>query len=164
MKKQMLLIVVLLLAITGCKDSPKSQVTTDTLETSTVGGVALAHRSDITPPVEFTAINALYRVLYPATIMSRPDFGGKVIRQLKAGQSYIVLGQVEHFWMALADVGKPELIGYVPMRAVVKSELYGQTVRTQPQYRKTRGKSTCVNVDINAKACKDRGSDTWILD
>lgn len=34
--------------------------------------------------------------MYPASLMSRPDYGGKVIRTLETGKTYVVLGQVEH--------------------------------------------------------------------
>jgi len=74
-----------------------------------------------------------------------------------------VLGQVEHFWMALADEGSEQLIGYVPMRAVIKADQYEATVRKQALRPKARKKTTCVDVDGNSKACKDSANGTWIL-
>lgn len=108
-------------------------------------------------------MNEPYRAMYPASLMSRPDYGGKVIRTLETGKTYVVLGQVEHFWMALADEGNEQLIGYVPMRAVIKADQYEATVRKQAIRPKARKKATCVDVDGNSKACKDSANGTWIL-
>lgn len=74
-----------------------------------------------------------------------------------------MLGQVEHYWMALADEGNDQLIGYVPMRAVIKADQYEATVRKQAIRPKVRKKATCVDVDGNSKACKDSANGTWIL-
>ena len=52
----------------------------------------------------------------------------------------MVLGQVEHYWMALADEGNEQLIGYVPMRAVIKADQYDAAVRKQAIRHKTRKK------------------------
>ena len=117
----------------------------------------------MTPPTEITPVNEPYRAKYPASLMSRPDFGGKVIRTLDTGKTYVVLGQVEHYWMALADEGNEQLIGYVPMRAVIKADQYDAAVRKQAIRHKTRKKATCVDVDGNSKACKDSANGTWIL-
>lgn len=105
-------------------------------------------------------MNEPYRAMYPASLMSRPDYGGKVIRTLETGKTYVVLGQVEHFWMALADEGSEQLIGYVPMRAVIKADQYEATVRKQALRPKARKKTTCVDVDGNSKACKDSANGT----
>ena len=75
----------------------------------------------------------------------------------------MVLGQVEHYWMALANEGNDQLIGYVPMRAVIKADQYEATVRKQAIRPKARKKATCVDVDGNSKACKDSANGTWIL-
>lgn len=164
MKMRTLLSVLFVFAVVGCKAPQKPALTDDTIVTSQVNGVTLTHRYAVSPPAEFTPVNVSYRALYPASLMSRPDFGGKVIRTLETGKTYEVLGQVEHFWMALADEGKAELIGYVPMRAVVKADQYDATVRKQAIRPKARKKATCVNVDGSGKACKDSNNGTWILD
>ncbi|WP_110877549.1 SH3 domain-containing protein [Franconibacter helveticus] len=164
MKMRTLLSLLFVFAVAGCKAPPKPAMTDDTIVTSQVNGVTLTHRYAVSAPAEFTAVNTSYRALYPASLMSRPDFGGKVIRTLETGKTYEVLGQVEHFWMALADEGKEELIGYVPMRAVVKADQYEATVRKQSIRPKARKKATCVNVDGSGKACKDSNNGTWILD
>ncbi|APG18506.1 hypothetical protein Y71_10900 [Kosakonia radicincitans DSM 16656] len=164
MNMRMVLALLFVFGVSGCKAPPKPAPGDDTIVTSEVNGVTLTHRYAVLAPTEFTAINQNYRALYPASVMSKPDFGGKVIRQLEAGKTYVVLGQVEHFWMALADEGKEELIGYVPMRAVVKSELYDKTLREDRRRRVAPKKQTCVTVDGSGKACKNANSGTWIID
>ena len=149
--------------VSGCVKHPDPVPSDDTIVTSEVNGVKLTHRYAVLAPQEFEPVNKDYRALYPSSVMSKPDFGGKVIRQLEAGKTYVVLGQVEHFWMALADEGQEELIGYVPMRAVVKSELYERTLRDDRRKIK-RKKQTCVTVDGSGKACKNANSGTWIID
>lgn len=160
------LVLVVALVLSGCMGSKHPPMTDDTIVTSQVNGITLTHRYAVTPPQEFTPVNEDYRALYPASLMSRPDFGGKVIRQLDNGATYKVLGKVENAWMALADEGKDELIGYVPTRAVVKSEQYDATVRRdRPRPRRASSKKdTCVAVDGNSKACKSATSGTWIID
>lgn len=153
------------IGVTGCRAPSGPPLNDDTIVTSQVNGITLTHRYVVTPPVEFKPVNEENRALYPASLMSRPDYGGKLIRQLQTGKTYIVLGQVEHLWLALADAdNKEQLIGYVPKRAVVKSALYDATVRKQTPRPRARQKTTCVNVDGNSKACKNAGSGTWILD
>ncbi|SFU08542.1 hypothetical protein SAMN05192562_104599 [Kosakonia arachidis] len=164
MNMRMVLALLFVFGISGCKAPPKPAPSDDTIVTSEVNGVTLTHRYAVSAPTEFTPINQNYRALYPASVMSKPDFGGKVIRQLETGKTYVVLGQVEHFWMALADEGKEELIGYVPMRAVVKSELYDKTLREDRRRRVVPKKQTCVTVDGSGKACKNANSGTWIID
>lgn len=163
MKMRVLFSLLFVMAVAGCKAPQKPVINDDTIETSQVNGVTLTHRHAVTAPTEFTPVNEPYRAMYPASLMSRPDFGGKVIRTLETGKTYVVLGQVEHYWMALADEGNEQLIGYVPMRAVIKAEQYDAAVRKQAIRHKTRKKATCVDVDGNSKACKDSANGTWIL-
>lgn len=165
---RILLTTVLIFFLIGCqKNKP---VTDDTLVTSQVDGVTLVHRHAITPPQTFTPINEDYRALYAASLMSTPDFGGNVVRQLDNGETYVALGQVEHFWIALADKDKQELIGYVPMRAVVKSSLYANTIRKDiRRVRKSSNsnkaaKKNCVTLSATSKACKKTDDNTWIID
>ncbi|MEB5972697.1 SH3 domain-containing protein [Pantoea dispersa] len=176
-------------AVAGCKAPPK--MTDDTIVSSTVDGVTLSHRYAVQPPAQFSPVNEAYRALYPASIMTRPSFGGKVVDTLKSGETYTVIGQVENNWLALgeqaqaADEAQPEaaatddkkaqqpaaqpavqLIGYVPFRAVVKSALYEQTIKADQPKRRARAsskKKTCVAVDGDSKACQNSNSGTWII-
>lgn len=176
-------------AVAGCKAPPK--MTDDTIVSSTVDGVRLSHRYAVQPPAQFSPVNEAYRALYPASIMTRPSFGGKVVDTLKSGETYTVIGQVENNWLALgeqaqaADEVQPEaaaaddkkaqqpaaqpavqLIGYVPFRAVVKSALYEQTIKADQPKRRARAsskKKTCVAVDGDSKACQNSNSGTWII-
>ena len=91
------------MAVAGCKAPQKPVINDDTIETSQVNGVTLTHRHAVAPPAEFNPVNEPYRAMYPASLMSRPDFGGKVVSTLVTGKTYGVLGQVEHYWMALSD-------------------------------------------------------------
>lgn len=164
MKLRNLLALLVVTSVVGCK-APPPTMTDDTIVTSVVNGVTLTHRYAVSPPAEFTAIDADYRALYPGSILSKPDFGGKVIGQLENGQTYRVLGQVEHSWLAIAEKDKQQLTGYVPMRALVKSELYAQTLKKdRPRPRKAAKKTTCVAVDNASKACQNANSGTWIID
>ncbi|WP_270222504.1 SH3 domain-containing protein [Kosakonia cowanii] len=163
MNMRIVLALLFVFGVSGCVKHPKPAPSDDTIVTSEVNGVTLTHRYAVLPPKEFEPVKQDYRALYPASVMSKPDFGGKVIRQLEAGKTYVVLGQVEHFWMALADEGQEELIGYVPMRAVVKSELYEKTLRNDRR-KVQRKKANCVTVDGSGKACKNVKSGTWIID
>ncbi len=163
---QILLTIAFIIFLTGCQKS--KPITDDTLVTSQVDGVTLIHRHAITPPQTFTPINEDYRALYPALLMSTPDFGGNVVRKLDNGETYVALGQVEHFWIALADKDQQELIGYVPMRAVVKSSLYAATIRKDTRrVRKSSNKTAkknCVTLSATSKACKKTDDNTWIID
>ncbi|SQC92726.1 Uncharacterised protein [Cedecea neteri] len=94
MKLRSLLVLLVVTTVVGCK-APPPKMTDDTIVTSTVNGVTLTHRYVVEVPKEFTPVNADYRALYPGSIMSKPDFGGKVLAQLENGQSYTVLGEVE---------------------------------------------------------------------
>ncbi|BCG09183.1 MULTISPECIES: SH3 domain-containing protein [Buttiauxella] len=164
MKLRSLLILAVVATVVGCK-APPPKMTDDTIVTSEINGVTLTHRYAVAAPTEFTPVNASYRALYPGSIMSKPDFGGKVISTLENGQSYTVLGQVEHNWLAIAELDKTEMLGYVPMRALVKSELYAQTLKKdRPRPRKAAKKTTCVAVDDASKACQNANSGTWIID
>lgn len=164
MKLRNLLALLVVTSVVGCK-APPPQMTDDTLVTSEVNGVTLTHRFAVSAPSEFTPVDADYRALYPGSVMSKPDFGGKVVNQLESGQTYKVLGQVEHAWLAIAEQDKKEMLGYVPMRALVKSELYAQTIKSdRPRPRKASKKTTCVAVDNDSKACQNANSGTWIID
>lgn len=164
MKKRMLLAAALAVGLAGCQ-APKPQITDDTIETTQVNGVTLTHRHIVVPPKEFTAINAPYRALYSASVMNQPGYGGKVITQLQNSETYTALGQVEEGWIALANDGQEQLIGYAPANSVVKSEQYDKTVREQSRRvkKKVRKKATCVSVDGNTTACKNSNNGTWIL-
>lgn len=176
-------------SVAGCKAPP--QMTDDTLVTSTVDGVVLSHRYAVKPPAQFSPVNETYRALYPASVMNHPGYGGKVVETLKTGESYTVIGQVENNWLALGEAAvtaadaQPEtatppakeadkpaapqatvrLTGYVPFRAVVKSELYDQTVKAdQPKRRvRTSKKKTCVAVNGDSTACQNSTNGTWII-
>jgi rRNA processing protein Gar1 len=166
MKLRYLLALLVVTSVVGCK-APPPKMTDDTLVTSEINGVTLTHRYAVSAPSEFTPIDASYRALYAGSIMSKPDFGGKVISQLETGHTYTVLGQVEHAWLAIAEEDKREMLGYVPMRALVKSELYAQTIkqdRPRPRKASKKASSTCVAVDNGSKACKNANSGTWIID
>ncbi|MCT4705845.1 SH3 domain-containing protein [Enterobacteriaceae bacterium H11S18] len=164
MKLRNLLALLVVTSVVGCK-APAPTMTDDTIVTSVVNGVTLTHRYAVAAPGEFTPVNADYRAMYAGSILSKPDFGGKVIGQLENGQTYTVLGQVEHSWLAVAEKDKQVMLGYVPMRALVKSELYAQTLKKdRPRPRKAAKKTTCVAVDDASKACQNANSGTWIID
>lgn len=176
-------------SLAGCKTPPK--MTDDTLVTSTVDGVALSHRYAVKPPAQFSPINETYRALYPGSVLSQPGYGGKVVETLKTGESYTVIGQVENNWLALGEPAqaaeaKPDsgtatvkdapqsatpqatvtLTGYVPFRAVVKSDLYDQTVKADQPKRRARSsskKKTCVAVNGDSTACQNSTNGTWII-
>lgn len=177
-------------AVAGCKTPPK--MTDDTMVTSTVEGTTLIHRHAVAAPAQFSALNEAYRALYPASVMTRPDFSGKVVETLKTGESYTVVGQVENNWLALGEEAQADsapvaadakatdskgaaapaptnavkVIGYVPFRAVVKSDLYDQTIKADQPKRRVRAaakKKTCVSVDGNSQACQNKNNGTWII-
>ncbi|EIE3256431.1 TPA: SH3 domain-containing protein [Escherichia coli] len=150
--------------LVGCK-SPKPVITDDTIVTSVVNGVELSHRHAVTPPKEFRPVNDEYRAMYPASVMSRPDFSGALVRYLETGKTYHVLGEVEGHWLAIAEQGKKQLMGYVPLRAAVKSSLYDATVNKEmPKLRRKAPRTDCVAVGGNSKACKNAKSGTWVID
>ena len=82
--------------------------------TSEVNGVKLVHRHAVAAPGEFTPVNESFRALYAASVMTLPDYGGKVVRYLDNAQTFEVLGRVEHNWLAIAEEPSGQLIGYVP--------------------------------------------------
>ncbi|MEQ9885867.1 SH3 domain-containing protein [Pectobacterium zantedeschiae] len=181
---RMALSLLFVFVVAGCEAPPK--MTDDTIVNSTVDGVTLSHRYAVKAPVQFSPINEAYRALYPASVMTRSDFGSNTVDTLKSGETYTVIGQVENNWLALGEqmpvvVGPPadtaktddkkaveqpstQLIGYVPFRAVVKSELYEQTIEADQPKRRTGGKKkTCVSVDGDSKACQNTTSGTWVI-
>lgn len=164
MKLRKLLPLFVVTVLVGCQ-APAPKMTDDTRVTSQVNGITLTHRYIVAPPNEFTQVNASYRALYAGSVMNKPDFGGKVLGQLENGKAYTVLGTVENDWLAIAEEGEQDLIGYVPPRAMVKSELYAQTLKKdRPRARKAGSKkATCVNVDSNSKACQNVDNGTWII-
>ncbi|WP_368900129.1 SH3 domain-containing protein [Mixta calida] len=167
MKIRIALGLLFVLSVAGCKSPPP--VNDDTIVSSTVDGVTLTYRHAITPPHTFSPVNEEYRALYNASVMSRPDFGGKVVRHLENAQPYTVLGRVENNWLAIAEKDQDQLIGYVPLRAVVKSALYEETIKADQRRKRVRAtqsakKKTCVAVDGDSKACQNSSSGTWIID
>ncbi|MDU6536705.1 SH3 domain-containing protein [Mixta calida] len=167
MKIRIALGLLFVLSVAGCKSPPL--VNDDTIVSSTVDGVTLTYRHAITPPHTFSPVNEEYRALYNASVMSRPDFGGKVVRHLENAQPYTVLGRVENNWLAIAEKDQDQLIGYVPLRAVVKSALYEETIKADQRRKRVRAtqpakKKTCVAVDGDSKACQNSSSGTWIID
>ncbi|WP_173636104.1 SH3 domain-containing protein [Paramixta manurensis] len=166
MKIRIALSLLFVLSVAGCK-APPPKVTDDTIVSSTVDGVKLTYRHAITPPTSFTPVNEEYRALYNASVMSRPNFGGNVVRHLDNGQPYTVLGSVENNWFAIAEKDQDQLLGYVPLRAVVKSDLYDKTVKADLRRKRVRSapaKKTCVAVDGDSKACQNTNNGTWIID
>ncbi|MCX0501434.1 SH3 domain-containing protein [Erwinia billingiae] len=152
------------LTVAGCK-APPPAMTDDTIVSSTVDGVTLTYRHAVQPPTSFTPVNEEYRALYDASVMNRPDFGGKLVSNLENGKPYTVLGSVENNWFAIAEQGQEQLIGYVPLRAVVKSALYDKTVKADSRRKRVRAatKKTCVAAG-DSKACQNSNSGTWIID
>ena len=164
MKNRVFLAIVIAFLLAGCGAPSKPQITDNTIETTQINGVNITHRHIVVPPKEFTPINEEYRALYSAAVMNQAGYGGKVIVQLVPGATYIALGQAQGGWVALANKGRKNLIGYAPANAVVKSELYDKMIREQSKRPKTRQKATCVSVDGNTKACKKGNNASWILD
>ncbi|MEM6159547.1 SH3 domain-containing protein [Erwinia sp. P6884] len=163
MKISIALTLLAALTLAGCK-APPPPVTDDTVVTSEVDGVTLTHRYAVQPPHSFTPVNETYRALYGATVMTRPDFGGKIVRYLENGKPFNVLGLVEGHWLAIADEEQLQLIGYVPFKAGVKNDLYDATVRSdRPRPRKSTNK-VCVDVGGKSKACRNNDTATWILE
>lgn len=154
------------LSLAGCL--PRTPPLTDeTIVSTTVDGVKINYRHAILPPAQFTPLNEEYRALYNASVMNRPDFGGKLLRYLNNGETYTVAGKVENGWYAIAG-DQQELIGYVPLRAGVKSELWDKTVKADSRRKRVRSnqsaKPTCVAVAGESKACQNANNGTWIID
>ncbi|QMV52838.1 SH3 domain-containing protein [Ewingella americana] len=164
-KIQIALSLLLVALVSGCKAPPPPPVTDDTVVSSTVDGVTLTYRHAVTPPTTFTPVNAEYRALYNASVMTTPDFSGKLVRQLVNGQTFTVLGAVENNWLAVAETGQEQMLGYVPLRAGVKSELYEQTLKADARRvrRAAPAKKTCVSVNGDGQACRNSSSGTWII-
>ncbi|WP_162834964.1 SH3 domain-containing protein [Erwinia oleae] len=165
MNSRIALSLLFVLMVSGCK-TPPPPMTDDTVVSSTVDGVKLTHRHAVQPPKTFTPVNEAYRALYSASVMTRPDFGGKVVSYLETGKTYTVLGSVENNWFAIAEQDQEQLLGYVPLRAVVKSDLYNSTVKADSRRKRPRtpAKKTCVAVDGDSKACQNNNNGTWIIE
>lgn len=162
MKKSLALTLLAVLSLASCK-APPPPLTDDTMVTSEVNGVKLQHRHAVAAPQEFTPVNQTWRALYNASVMTTPDYGGKVVRYLENGKSFEVLGSVENHWLAIADEADGPMIGYVPLKAGVESSRYDATVRSdRPRPRRT--KQVCVAVGGASKACRTNDTATWILD
>nr|WP_152601405.1 SH3 domain-containing protein [Erwinia oleae] len=163
MKTSIALTLLAVLTLAGCK-APPPPVTDDTVVTSEVDGVTLTHRHAVQAPQTFSPVNETYRALYNASVMTRPDFSGNVVRYLENGKPFTVLGEVENHWLAVAETDQQELIGYVPFKAGVKEDLYDATVRNdRPRPRKSV-KKVCVDVGDKSKACRNSDTATWILE
>mgnify|MGYP000968390748 CR=1 FL=1 len=151
------------LTIAGCK-APPPPLTDDTLVSSEVEGVTLTHRHAVQAPQQFKPVNETWRALYNSSVMTTPNYSGKIVRYLQSGKSFTVLGAVENHWLAIADEDQQQLVGYVPLKAGVKSDLYDATVRSdRPRPRKPAKPQVCVDVGGNSKACRSRDTATWIL-
>ena len=163
MNKSLVLMLLAVLSLAACK-APTPPVTDDTLVTSEVNGVKLVHRYAVAAPGEFTPVNESYRALYAASVMTTPDFGGKVVRYLDNAKPFEVLGRVEHSWLAVAEEPNGQLIGYIPPKAGVESSRYDATIRSdRPRPRRTK-QQVCVPVGGSSKACRNNDTATWILD
>jgi len=155
------LILLAVLSLAGCKTAP-SQPDDDTLVTSRVNGVTLVHRYAVQAPTSFTPVNQQYRALYNASVMTRPDFSGRIVRYLENGKSFTVLGESEG-WLAIAGEEPQQLIGYVPRKAGVVSEQYNATLRNDRPRPRKNSKKVCVDVGGQSKACRSGDTATWIL-
>lgn len=162
MNKSLVLTLLAVLTLVGCK-APLPPMTDDTLVTTEVNGIRLVHRHAVTTPDEFAPVNKSYHALYAASVMTAPDYGGKVVRYLNNAQPFQVLGRVEHGWLAIAAQPDGQLIGYVPPKAGVESSRYDATVRSD-RPRPHRSKQVCVAVGGASKACRTNDTATWILD
>ncbi|WP_455819544.1 hypothetical protein [Pseudomonas cerasi] len=163
MKISIALTLLAVLTLAGCK-APPPPVTDDTVVNSVVDGVTLTHRYAVKAPASFTPVNENYRALYNASVMTRPDYSGKVVRYLENGKPFLVLGEVENSWFAIADIDEQQLIGYVPLKAGVKSDLYDATVRSDRPRPRKNSKKVCVDVGGKSKACRNNNTATWILE
>ena len=165
-----LLSVAVLLTCAGCR-APGPRFTDDTLVTSEVNGVKLLHRHAVQAPVKFKPMNQRWRALYRASVMTTPDFSGKVVRYLENSKPLIILGEVENQWLAITDMTKTDaqepqqLIGYIQRKAAVPENRYEATLRSdRAGTRNKKTKHVCINVGGASKACLNHGSNTWILE
>lgn len=163
MKKSFALTLLTVLTLAGCK-APPPPPNDDTLVTSEVNGVKLVHRHAVAAPKEFTPVNQTWRALYSASVMTMPDYGGKVVRYLENGKPFEVLGSVENHWLAIADEADGPMIGYVPLKAGVESSRYDATIRSDRPRPRGKSKQVCVDVGGTSKACRTNDTATWILD
>ncbi len=162
MKIKITLSLLCVMMLAGCK-APPPPITDNTIVSSKVDGAVLTYRHAITPPQQFTPLNQEYRALYAGAVMSKPDFGGNLVKNLDNGQSFTVLGMVENNWLAIADDGQKQLIGYIPPRAGVESELYEQTLKADRRRPRYRAKKTCVSIAGQSNACRSSKNGTWII-
>lgn len=163
MKIRFALTLLAAITVAGCKPPPPP-VNDDTLVSSTVNGVTLVHRHAVSAPGEFTPVNESYRALYNASVMTRPDYGGNVVRYLENGKPFQVLGKVENNWLAIAEPDDTQLIGYVPLKAGVPGDRYEQALRNDRPRPRRASKQVCVDVGGDSKACRKDNTATWILD
>lgn len=113
MKIRIALTLLAALTLSACKTAPPP-VTDDTIVTSQVDGVTLTHRHAVRAPAAFSPVNETYRALYNASVMTTPDYGGKVVRYLENGKPFIVLGEVENHWLAIAEPVEEESAPQTP--------------------------------------------------
>ena len=150
----------LLFALAGCQ-APKPPVPTDdTIVSSTVSGVKLTYRHVVQPPAELHPLNLDYRALYNTSVMSSPNYSGKLIKYLSNGQHFMVLGIVDKEWLAVSDQPDKQLIGYVPLKAGVESSLYDGVVNPA---RRRAAPRQCVKVNGDTQACRQGVSATWVI-
>lgn len=158
------------LLLSACVPHAKVTTTDDTLVSHKVNGVTLTYRAIISPPEKFSSINKQYRSLYSASLMSQPNYNGKVLGYLNNAATFFALGEVENKWLAISMENGGNLIGYIQGNAGVAENKYRATLlNDRPRPRRTSTSTTnnsanCVNVGSNSKACKDAKSDTWILE
>lgn len=149
------------LTLAGCK-APSSPPGDDTLIVSEVNGIRLTHRYAVQPPKTFTPLNQPWRALYRASVMTRPDYSGRVAGYLENGKPFTALGMADG-WIAVAGGDDRELIGYVPQKAAVISERYDATLRNDRPRPRRSSKKVCVNVGGEGKACRNSSTATWII-
>ncbi|MGF6189304.1 SH3 domain-containing protein [Serratia sp. 2723] len=168
MKIRLSLLLLSTLLLSACVPRSNLAITDDTLVSHKVNGETLIHRAIISPPEQFEPINAQYRSLYSASIMSQPSYNGKVLSQLENATPFIALGKVENNWLAIALVKGGELVGYIQSNAGVAESGYRAAVlKDRPRARRTKATKragNCVAIGDNSQACKDTKSDTWILE
>ncbi|OON41285.1 hypothetical protein BTJ39_04805 [Izhakiella australiensis] len=163
MKIHIALTLLTVLTLAGCK-APAPSVNDDTLVTSEVDGVTLTHRHAVEAPSSFSPVNQQWRALYNASVMTRPDFSGKVVSYLENGKPFTVLGNVQNGWLAIAEADQQQLIGYVPLRAGVIADRYDATLRSDRPRPRKAAKQVCVDVGGASKACRNNSTATWILE